>query len=338
MLISAGKPPGGPEISRVRDLVEADLIAVLTTDLTIVEVAKHHAANDLEAMSKLAVPHFRRLVEQHTGIKLPDVEKAQLKKKIRDHYIDSTRSMMMGLKAKELSVDDVKASTVLNDYSAGEGFFGDSVKKDQFPDAFAFESLKIAASEDQTIIVVSADNDFKKPCANEPHISHVASFPELFESLGLQYEAPEVEEWLEAHTDDLVALADAELDGWGLQGDVEDSEVDETNITDVTLNHLTAFKPIEAGDPILVIATITAKTTVSYSHPDWDNASYNSEDKVLIPWDSVSGETEMELEFDVSLTIAVDKNGDPEKLEQLSFRNDRFVYVELHPYDPYEYK
>lgn len=337
VLISAGKPPGGPEISRVRDLVEAELVSVLTTDLTVVEVAKHHAKNDLDLLSDITAPHFRKLVEQHTGVKLNDLKKAALKKQLSEHYLNSTRSMMKGLKAEELSVDSVKPSTVLDAYANGTGFFEEGVKKDQFPDAFAFESIKLIASEQQSVIVVSADNDFKKPAANETHIALVGSFLELFEHLGLQHEAPEVEEWLEAHTDDLVALTDSELDGWGLQGDVEDSEIDETNVTAVKLERVTAFKPIDEGDPILVFATIKASVTVSYSHPDWDTAAYDSEDKVLIPWDSVSGESEIEIEIDVSLAIAVNEDGTPEEIEELSFRNDRFVYVELHPYDPYEY-
>lgn len=33
VVIAAGKPPGGLELARVIDLVDADLITVLTTDL-----------------------------------------------------------------------------------------------------------------------------------------------------------------------------------------------------------------------------------------------------------------------------------------------------------------
>src|SRR5207249_582617 len=48
VVIGAGKPPGGPELSRVIDLVEAELVTVLTTDLTITEVVKKHVQNDFE--------------------------------------------------------------------------------------------------------------------------------------------------------------------------------------------------------------------------------------------------------------------------------------------------
>lgn len=40
IVIRAGKPPGGPEIDRVGDLVDAGLVKILTTDLTVTEVAK----------------------------------------------------------------------------------------------------------------------------------------------------------------------------------------------------------------------------------------------------------------------------------------------------------
>ena len=337
VLISAGKPPGGPEINRVRDLVDAELISVLTTDLTIVEVAKFHAKNDLDLLSDITAPHFRKLVELHTGVKLIDLKKSALKTQLSDHYLTSTRAMLQSLKATELSVDSVKPSTVLDAYSTGTGFFEEGVKKDQFPDAFAFEGIKLIATEKQPVIIVSADNDFKKPAASAEHISLVGSFLELFEHLGLQHEAPDVAAWLEAHSDDLVSLTDSELADWGLQGDIEDSQVDETNVTAVKIERVTAFKPIEEGDPILVFATVTALVSISYSHPDWDSAAYDSEDKVLIPWDTISGESEIEIEIDIAMTIAVNNDGTPDEIEELSFRNDRFVYVELHPNDPYEY-
>ncbi len=337
VLISAGKPPGGPEISRVQDLVEADLITVLTTDLTIIEVAKHHAKNELDVLSGISAPHFRRLVEQHTGVKLPEIRKAALREKLWNDNIASVRSMMKRLRAEELSVDAVKPSIVLGAYSTGEGFFQENIKKDQFPDAFAFESLKIMASSKQPVIIVSADNDFKRPASKEQHISHVNSFPALFEYLGLHYEAPEVEEWLEVHSREVVNLVDDELKKWYLQGDVEDSEIEEAKVSEVMIRRVTAFKPTVQGDPIFVIAAITANTTIGYSHPDWDTASYDSEDKVLIPWDTVSGESDIEIEIDISLNISVDAEGNPQHIEEISFRNDDFVYVEIHPQNPYDY-
>jgi hypothetical protein len=337
-LIGAGKPPGGPEIARVIELVDAGLATILTTDLTIMEVAKKHATDDFELISAITQPHFRKAVEAHTGIKLEDLKRADLREKVNKSYVASTRKMMKSLKATELKVDDVKPSTVLSAYSSGTGFFSGIGKKDQFPDAFAFEALKAGASAKQPIIIVSADKDFVAPAAGEEHVSLVKSFPDLFAHLGLQIEAPEVEDWLEDQKDELVSLVDSELADWGLQGDVEDSEIEETNVNAVEILKVTAFSPTGIGDPILVIATLRVTATASYSHPDWDTAMWDSEDKVAYAFESVSGEAEVDLKIDISMTIMVDEDGKPAEVEQLNFRNGDFQFVELHPSDPWEYK
>ena len=41
IIISAGKPPGGPMMKRVTELVHAEIIDIITTDLTETEVAKN---------------------------------------------------------------------------------------------------------------------------------------------------------------------------------------------------------------------------------------------------------------------------------------------------------
>lgn len=338
VIIAAGKPPGGPTLARVADLVEADLISVLTTDLTITEVAKKHAENDYEVIKEIGRAHFRKVVEEVTGAAIPDVTKAQMKAKLSVAYEASTQAMFKTLGAKTLAVDDIKPSAVFSAYAAGEGFFTGEGKKDQFPDAFIFECLKAEASKAEPVIIVSKDGDFERPVEGEKHISLVKSLPDLFKALGLEVDAPEIDDFLEDHKDDLIKAADAELADWGLIGDVEDAEIDETTVTDIDVQELTAFKPIDKDDSFLVVGRFTVTATVSYTHPNWDEAMYDSEDKRLIPFEDVSGETEVTFDVDVFMSIAVDEDGEPADIEELRFRNSDFQYVELHPYDPYEYR
>jgi hypothetical protein len=83
LVIQAGKPPGGLLIKRVRDLVDAHIISVLTTDLTITEVAKKHAENDYEVIKEIGRPHFRKTVSAVIGSTLPDITKADLRARLR---------------------------------------------------------------------------------------------------------------------------------------------------------------------------------------------------------------------------------------------------------------
>lgn len=337
VVIAAGKPPGGPELARVADLVEAGIVTVLTTDLTVTEVAKKHAENDYEVVKEIGRPHFRKIVDEVVGSKLPDISKAQLKEKISSSYEASTKAMFKALSAKTVAIDEVKPSAVFAAYAAGAGFFSGEGKKDQFPDAFIFECLKKEASEEAPVMVVSNDGDFVKPVQSEKYISLVKSLPELFKELGLEMEAPEIGDFLLANMAELVEAVDQELADWGLQGDVEDSEIEETTVTDVEVQKLTAFRPRNKGSSILVVGRLAVKANASYTHPNWDDAIYDSEDKVLIPFENVNGETEVSFEVDVSMLIAVDEEGGPMELEELYFRNSDFQYVELHPSDPYEY-
>lgn len=337
IVIRSGKPPGGPEFERVVDLVDAGIVSVLTTDLTITEVSKKHADNDYDVIKEIGRPHFRRLVEEAVGAKIPEVKKAELLGKLNVDYHKSVSAMFEDLKAKVLPIDEVKPTAVFKDYAESTGFFSGEGKKDQFPDAFIFECLKRIASKDMPIIIVSDDGDFKQSAAAHEHMTLIKSLPELFSLLGFEVDAPPVQDFLNTNDEILIEMVNDELNDWGLIGDVEDSEIDDIDVTEIEWKKMTAFKPVEDGDDILVTGRLEVTANISFSHPDWDTAMYDSEDKVLIPFESVSGENEILFELDVSISIAVDEGGKPEELDMISFPNSDFQYVEIHQHNPYDY-
>jgi hypothetical protein len=337
VVIQGGKPPGGPLISRVADLVNAGLIKVLTTDLTVAEVAKKHAENDYEVIKEVGRPHFRNLVKEHLGIDLPNIHKAELRASISKRYTELVEAMFTYLRAKTLGIDNVKPSKIFVAYTERSGFFTGEGKKDQFPDAFIFECLKAEASAKSPVIIVSNDGDFHVPVKGVEHISLLKTIPDLFQSLGLQVEAPEIEEFLEENEEELIELVDKEISDWGLQvSDVEDAEIEESTVTAVELTGLISFGSLEQGGSILVVGNAEITVTVSYTHPNWDEAMYDSEDKVLIPFDDVSGETEVVMNADFSMSITVDDNGEPAEIEEFQFRDSDFVYVELYSDEIYK--
>lgn len=335
IIIGAGKPPGGPEIDRVVDLVEAGIVSVFTTDLTIAEVIKKHVQNDFDLVKELCTPHFRLAVTAVTGVGLPAINRSQLRQSLHSLYSTSTKAMFDKLEATTLAIDGVNPSIVFGAYATGSGFFSGEGKKDQFPDAFAFECLKQVATPDSPVVVVSQDGDFDKPVLAEASISLVKSLPALFTELGLEMKAPKIDTFLTTNHNEFIELVDRELADWTLYGDVEDSEVDNTNVKEVEITQLIAFKPTAEGDPILAVGQMSVKATADYTHPNWDDATYDSEDKVLIPHDDVSGQTELDLEIDFSVFLSVDDNGEPTGFEGLQFRNDNFLYVSLSPHDEY---
>jgi hypothetical protein len=281
VVIQARKPPGGPILDRVKDLVEANLITVLTTDLTITEVAKQHAQNDYEIIKEVGRPHFRKIVEEVLGTKLPDTTKPELMTKLAEAYEQSTKAMFNGLRAKMLSIDSIKPSVVFSAYARSQGFFSGDGKKDQFPDAFLFECLKSEASEEEPVIIVSNDGDFNKPVEGQAHISLVNSLPDLFKTLKLQVDAPQVIRFLEEHQQELVAAVDSELSDWGLIGDIEDSDIEETHVTNVEVDEITSFGSAENAGSILAVGRLRVTANISYTHPNLDNAIWDSRQRTI---------------------------------------------------------
>lgn len=335
IFIGAGKPPGGPLLIRLKYLVDAGLVTVIATDLTLQEVVKNLAEKDYKNINKVGQPKFRNIVKEILDIELPKIKESELKAKITESYQESTEAMFKELKCKILPIDEVKPSVVFSSYTASEGFFAENGKKYQFPDAFIFERLKAEASKEKPIIIVSNDRDFEKPVEGEPHLFLVKSLPELFESMGLRVDAPGIEDFLESHVGELFEAVNDELDCWGLIGDVTDSEIKKIIVTEVETIELISFGSTEEGGSILVVGRLQVNARISYTHPDWDTAVDTGDD--IFVWNHVSDETEVSLNMDVSMSVAVDKNNNPEGIEELRFLSDDFQNVELYPNHFYDW-
>jgi PIN domain len=339
VVIRAGKPPGAPMMPRVTDLVEAGYIKVVTTNLTKMEVAKKHANNDFEIIGGVARKRFRELVEGAVAVKLPTISSEELRTKLFEKYQTSTDAMFENLRTETLSIDGVKPSAVFQSYSRETGLFSGEAKKDQFPDAFVWEALKVIATKSDPLIIVTDDGDFDAGIREHEHITRLKSIPDLFAKVGLTIEAaPDVEVFFEEHKDDVVAVVDDELNQWGLQvSDIEDAEIDESTVSKVTFLNLTTFRAAGDSKDILVVGRLEMNVHVSYNHPDWDSATYDSEDKVRIPHHHVDGEKSVDIEAKFTMTLNVDSKGKPAKIADFSFDDDNFIWVSLMPND-YDFK
>ena len=320
-------------MTRIADLVEAELIEFLSTDLTISEVAKKHTENDYEVIRDVGRLHFRKLVTEHVGITLPEMSKAELRASISKKFTEQVAAMFKVLKAKTLAIDDVKPSTVFAAYSEGNGFFSVEGKKDQFPDAFIFECLKAEASAESPVIIVSDDGDFDVPIESEEHISLLKTIPELFQKLGLQVEAPEIEKFFHENEDFLMSLVEVELgDETLFASDGEDVFIEVDEVISVEPVNLISFGSLEKGGDILIVGTVKINSLIKYTHPDCDTETFDSELKRIIPDDEVAGYGEVTFEADFSMLIFTNASGQPAQIKEFRFKNNLFI-IELN--DPH---
>ncbi|UEM08432.1 PIN domain-containing protein [Bradyrhizobium barranii subsp. barranii] len=339
VVIRAGKPPGGPLMKRVADLVDAGYVKVVTTDLTKMEIAKKHASNDFETIADVAKKRFRDLAAEILKVSLPAISPADLHQKLLEKYQAAVEEMFKSLRAETLSIDSIKPSIVFDAYARRTGLFGDEAKKDQFPDAFIFEVLKAVARQSDPLTIVSDDKDFAVVTQGADHISRLKSIPDLFADLNLTIEAaPDVNDFVERKQEEIVATAHNELNQWGLQvSDVDDAEIDESTVENVSFIDFRTFRTAGDGRDILVVGRLEMDVKVSYHHPDWDTATYDSEDKVLLPHHTVEGEKNIQVEADFSMTLKVDGHGKPASIAEFSFDDDNYIWVSI-GHNDYDYK
>jgi len=211
--------------------------------------------------------------------------------------------------------------------------FRDEAKKDQFPDAFIFEVLRATATKGNPLTIVSDDKDFAAAIKDAEHITRLKSIADLFAELGLRIEgAPDVEDFVENNLDRIVDIVDNELNNWGLQvRDVDDAEIDESTVEGVTFINLRTFQTAGEAKDILVVGCIEMDVKVSYHHPDWDTATYDS--GMVIPHRTVEGEKNIDVFADFNMTLRVDQHGKPTSIAEFSFDDDNFIWVSIAPSD-----
>ena len=336
IVVRFGTSPHGLEYSRLVALIEAGEVTLVTTDLTAMEIAKRHTKNEYPVVKEIGTSKYRDAVKRVFNVALPETTKSEIYKRVFQINLAKVKNMFHSLSATVLSIDDVNPIDVFKDYAQQDGFFSESGKKDQFPDAFIFASLMKCLENNIPLIVVSDDGDLNKPCESYEHVTKVDSLPGLFAELGYEIDKLDVDEYLDENMKELAQLLYLELRHWELYGeDVLDSEVYVKGVEVLKILRIANFKPVNMGEPVLVSATFEVEASVDFNHPDWDTAMYDSEDKVAIPLHDVSGQTDVTIEVDVSILISRDENDEFDKIEDLQLSNDNFLSVTLFPDEYY---
>ncbi|KAA6405320.1 PIN domain-containing protein [Candidatus Tokpelaia sp.] len=341
------------------EIIKTNKISILMTEMTFHEVVKHLVSRELDKLRPLCELDFRYAYKRLTGALLSDCKKSALKEALKTRYNDYFKGVCASnLKAQFLDGAALSPALIFSAYAKGEGFFSSEAKKEQFPDAFNFETLKAQATRDNPLILVSKDKDFDnnyvKSC---PHISVVETFSELFSKLGLKAERDrfprekEVFAFLTKHTDAIKDSLDTALSGADLFDDSLPAEHQRIYINNFSAVEFPQDNPemsvFHEGSLIRAELTLTARANVYYRYTDYDSLVWDSEDKLYIPaGDETEGETEIDLTLDITLSLETDKAGKPRKIKGLSvldnnlnMRGNNHCFVTLFPqHDEYGYK
>ena len=338
VFISQGNPPNTPLVQRLRELQNAGVIRIVTTDLTMMEIAKKFAQNDFDNIKEFVRPHIQKAINKVAKIEVPQNNKDELFNHLVKREYKEVLAFHQSLRAEILNIDAVKPSTVFENYTLKQGVFSETAKKDQFPDAFIVECLKLEIQEGGSIVIVSKDGDFDEEIKATSQMSKKGSLEDLFEAVvSAQIDDEDIEIWVDDIDDELIAEFTGELNNWSIESiDTPDGFVEHAEASKVEMIEFLGYAPLTKGGKALILGKANVTAVLDIQHPNWNEAMYDSEDKVLIPFENVTGEIETEMTISFAMSVSVKKRK-LSAIQDVQFIDEtEFIYIDFYPPDMYQ--
>lgn len=277
------------EFQTLFDLVEENKAEVVLTNITIQEV-KSNISKEIEKAIQIIrkarneAKIFRNFPQEPVSGIYDEIE------------IDKFESILFGkfqtflkkCKAEILSCNKTDVDKIFEMYFRKLPPFGEGKKKSEFPDAFILSALNDYAENDlNPFYIVSKDKDFAEGVKQFGKLIYLESLEEFINKVSFHYEklAPLAFKLINDNIDQVTELIEQKFLNLGFylsdqEGDVDDVQVSETPDFEVYLLR------IENNSAEFELAgSISYSAYVTYD--DLSTATYDSEDKILIPWHKI---------------------------------------------------
>lgn len=296
----------GSDFKALVEWAKEDKIRILLTSITVEEVRSNISKEidrSIQAIRKARKDAriFKNLPEEPIGSIFTELDQNKLESKIYANF----KKFISDSGANVLSLSDVDADHVFSLYFGEKAPFGAGKKKSEFPDAFILAAVNLASEQESNpVYVVSKDKDFAAASENFQCVIYIESLEKYLDLVASHYEelAPLVAQ-LMVENQEVVkeAIKNQFLELGFYLGDQEGE------VYNVEVNEIWGLEEylISVNDEIATFElTPTVDFTASISYDDLDTASYDSEDKVLIPWRKIDTEVERSQILQVDITIA----------------------------------
>ena len=274
-------------LGRVSELSSADRIRLVIPETTCREIKKK-----IRDHIKKIAHDLGKLSASMPALALAEIDEegcvTELCLKL-DEYLDAAKATQIPSSA------DV-ASDVLEAYFNDHPPFAEGAKKHQFLDAFALKALeRWAAEEEEEVYVISQDRDLKSAADGNSALLHLDKLADLF-GLAELVDA-KAAALLSSAEDQIKQQVTDRLPGSEFFIDEADGVVDNIEVVDVELWDSVVQDVEDEVVRFVANAFVIFRADVSY----WvsDNATYDSEDKVLIYHDRAEYRIEDEVTLDL---------------------------------------
>lgn len=320
-------------LGRLADASRSGRVVIHLTDIVVAEVKHQIGARVANAQSALhstrSKARILRQTESHPfGAIFEEFDLAEAERDL----IASFEAFLDDAHINVITSGDITILGILPLYQERVPPFGVGKKKSEFPDAFSCEALKSwCRRTGERLWVVSADPDLQSVVEVTDEFIGVSNVTDILEELvrGEHPEVPELAAEVLVDSWDFVAASVSDtfeglgfilVDQWG---DVEGVEVQDVRLVDQSTVH------VEASS-IAIALKVEIEFQADLIYDDYDTAIYDSEEKRLVPWQSVERTVERVKMLDAEAVVQLDR-ADPTKsrAQTVTVRNtDIEVYAD----------
>ena len=306
-------------------LAQINHLKLLLTDITLQEIASNK--DEFISQAEQSLGRFKKNAKILSN--LPDHPVAAIfkpfdRKEISKEIQDKLDKFLKDAKTETISALSEDPKIIFDKYFKGAPPFGKGKKKSEFPDAFVMTALeKWCAENNQSMYVLSTDTDMEAACSNSSSLFYL---PRLVDFLKLALSAFQslvefAQNIFENNKYEVINKISRKLEGWWVW--LEDQEGDGTifSVDDVTLHEESTISISENGAIIELYATVSFEANITYD--DLDTATYDSEDKVLIPWRKIDRDVHREIELPIEVSFSFSKDDeDYFNIKEILINND----------------
>jgi len=282
------------------DITYREIISNIEENVESAEKSIHKTKKEARILRNLGhKSSYKALFADFPRDKIVD----KISKQIRRYFISSKIEIIRALKTSP--------AVVFDKYFNKKPPFGLEKKKSEFPDAFVLSALEDWCDKNnQSIFVISHDPDMASACCSSERLEYL---PSLQAFLGLvidhdQAIAKLAHERFQRNVANIRNLISDQLEGSYVFLKDQDGEGTITSISEIIL-----------GDPSIINITDQVVTfefqskvfiTADIWFKDLDTATYDSEEKRLIPWRDIEQEVEREVDLPVELSFTFSSEDD----------------------------
>lgn len=319
----------GQVLSKIREFVDIGFIRIKTTDILMREIEsnlreKVSVAVETLAKARKTVSILRRWPDNPVEQIFSDIDY-----ELAVHKLLEGRDEFFRECAAE-SIDVLgSVGRVLDAYFGKQAPFGNEKKKSEFPDAFVAMSLMAwCEQENSKIYVVSKDGDLKSCCSDCGPLLHVSSLEELITIATVEarvldalkiwlMDAYEIQEKVEREFPNRWCIIEDQ------NGDVVGMEVTDVNVLDI-------FVIEKNGNSFSVDMPVDVTFEADIRYDDMATATYDSEDKVLMPWRKINETVKRTQRASISVECYYDPSDrDAREIYKISLIEPKTIYMRV---------